>query len=336
MTSDVSVVIPAYNRADLISATLISVFNQTCPPGEVIVVDDGSYDNTEAVIKKQFPAVKYVRIPNGGDSRARNAGASLAAGRWLAFLDSDDLWREDKLEMHARLVAAVPALEYSFSNFSTVVAGVWSESTKLDCAPDGFFGGATNVGPDLIVWAQPLYERLFRFQPIFPSSVVMTQDCFRRSGGWNDKLGRVRSGDFEFHLRCVRHAPIGAVTAPVVGVRKHGSNFSGDPLITTLGELEILRFVLANHEAAASCSSTIQREIARRSAAAAELAFEHGDFRRVRSLLESVPPELRSSKLKAKAAISNLPDPLAAAACRTVLGLASLHRIANSSAGNGS
>ena len=88
---DVSVVIPTYNRADWLPRTLASILGQTLEPMEVIVVDDGSTDGTEALARSFPPTVRYSRIENSGVCRARNAGVSLARGSWLAFCDSDDL-----------------------------------------------------------------------------------------------------------------------------------------------------------------------------------------------------------------------------------------------------
>src|SRR5579871_5754982 len=101
--SDVSVIIPCYNRGPLIADTLRSVLGQTHIPAEVIVVDDGSTDNTAEVVAG-FPTVRYERIANSGVCRARNVGVGLARFSWLAFCDSDDLWEPDRLETQFRLL----------------------------------------------------------------------------------------------------------------------------------------------------------------------------------------------------------------------------------------
>lgn len=95
----VSVVIPSYNRAHSISETLESVFSQTYPNVEILVVDDGSTDNTRAVIESiDNPALKYIYQENKGASGARNTGIDNSSGEYIAFLDSDDLWLPSKLE----------------------------------------------------------------------------------------------------------------------------------------------------------------------------------------------------------------------------------------------
>jgi cellulose synthase/poly-beta-1,6-N-acetylglucosamine synthase-like glycosyltransferase len=94
----VSVVIPAYNAAATIAAAIESVLAQTRPPEEIIVVDDGSKDETSAVVELFGPAVRLLRQANAGCGQARNTGAREARGTWLAFLDADDLWLPTKLE----------------------------------------------------------------------------------------------------------------------------------------------------------------------------------------------------------------------------------------------
>jgi glycosyltransferase involved in cell wall biosynthesis len=95
--ADVSVVIPTYNRADLLPRAIDSALAQTAPPVEIIIVDDGSTDDTPAVVmryaERHAGRVRSLRIPNGGVARARNAGIAAARSQWVALLDSDDEWR---------------------------------------------------------------------------------------------------------------------------------------------------------------------------------------------------------------------------------------------------
>jgi len=105
----VSVVIPTFNRAHTLGRALSSVERQTYPNREVIVVDDGSTDETETVAGR-FRGVKYVRQPeNRGQAAARNAGISLARGEYIAFLDADDEWMPAKLEKQVERLEVAPA-----------------------------------------------------------------------------------------------------------------------------------------------------------------------------------------------------------------------------------
>ena len=104
----VSVIIPAYNRADLIGETLESVFAQTYRDYEIIVVDDGSTDNTKEVLASLAAAgkLRYTYQENAGLPAARNTGIRLAVGKYVAFLDSDDLFAPDKLEKQVAVFEA--------------------------------------------------------------------------------------------------------------------------------------------------------------------------------------------------------------------------------------
>lgn len=94
---EVTVVVPAYNAARTIGAAVDSVLNQTFEDHELLVIDDGSVDSTgEVIAARRDTRLTYVRTENQGVSRARNAGLSIAVGRFIAFLDADDAWYETK------------------------------------------------------------------------------------------------------------------------------------------------------------------------------------------------------------------------------------------------
>jgi len=98
---EISVVIPTYNRYEVLKRALESVYAQSYQAKEIIVVDDGSSDNTSQ-IQKDFPNIKYFYQNNSGVSSARNLGINKASYKWLAFLDSDDEWHEDKLKLQVK------------------------------------------------------------------------------------------------------------------------------------------------------------------------------------------------------------------------------------------
>ena len=105
----VSVIIPTHNRAEVLPRALRSVFLQTTPVAEVIVVDDGSTDNTSTVVQRDFAEAVLIRQSNRGVSHARNRGIEQAKGEWLALLDSDDEWKPDKIEVQLRALQDHPA-----------------------------------------------------------------------------------------------------------------------------------------------------------------------------------------------------------------------------------
>jgi glycosyltransferase involved in cell wall biosynthesis len=115
-----SVVIPTYNRAHLLPGAVESVLAAVGPDDEVIVVDDGSTDSTEESLAPYGDRVRYLRIPHGGAGRARNEGVRMATRPLVAFLDSDDKWMPDKLEVQRTLMQERPEVLFSFTDFAAI------------------------------------------------------------------------------------------------------------------------------------------------------------------------------------------------------------------------
>lgn len=118
----VSVVIPVRNGARYLSAAIESVWAQTAPPQEVIVVDDGSHDETPDVIRRQTrPGLRPIRQSRAGAAAARNRGAAAAEGEFLAFLDADDLWAADKLALQLEAFMRTPQTDMVFGHIQEFV-----------------------------------------------------------------------------------------------------------------------------------------------------------------------------------------------------------------------
>jgi glycosyltransferase involved in cell wall biosynthesis len=115
----ISVVIPACNAAAYIERAIGSVLAQNRPADEVIVVDDGSKDNTAEVVRLFGDKIKLISQANAGVSAARNAGIHAATGDWIAFLDADDEWLPNHLEKHSAILSRNPSLAWSTGNFLT-------------------------------------------------------------------------------------------------------------------------------------------------------------------------------------------------------------------------
>ena len=122
VTPTLSVIIPAYNAAATLPRTLESVLAQTWPAHEIVVVDDGSTDATADVVRGVQASdaegrLRYLRQENAGPSAARNRGVAEARGDWVAFLDADDWYYPERLELHARFIVDEPALDFVVGNF---------------------------------------------------------------------------------------------------------------------------------------------------------------------------------------------------------------------------
>lgn len=120
MTADfrVSVVVPCYNGEAYLERTLQSALEQTLPPREIIVVDDGSTDDSAGVVGRFGSLVRLIRQDNAGESRARNVGMMAAVHDWVALLDADDVWEPTKLERQAEVCLSQPDLVCSHTWFS--------------------------------------------------------------------------------------------------------------------------------------------------------------------------------------------------------------------------
>jgi len=115
----ISVVIPAYNIGKFVGRAIESVLAQTRGPDEIIVVDDGSTDETAAQIKKFGAKVKYIYQDNAGPGAARNTGIKAAGGEWVAFLDGDDEWLPDNLKLQTDLLNRNPDIFWSVGNYNS-------------------------------------------------------------------------------------------------------------------------------------------------------------------------------------------------------------------------
>jgi glycosyltransferase involved in cell wall biosynthesis len=310
MPFDVAVVVPTFNRAELLRQTLDAILSQTHRPAEVVVVDDGGGDHTEQVVTGYGPPVKYVKQANGGQSVARNTGVKASSAGWIALCDDDDLWKPTYLERMAAAVARFPDAEFAFSDFTVVRDGQWADEPKFVTAPAGYWDGAADTDGPFRLYRDML-ARQFRFQPVFQSCCVVRRSLFDRVGGYDPAFSRMGAEDWEFTLRAVAAGPAVAVDEPLVGIRRHAGNFSGALLKILEGEVAILRHALAHHPAAAEHRAEIEAEIGKRTRAAAEVAFDQERFDRVRVLAKEVPAELRHGKLKLKAFIAGLPAFLA-------------------------
>jgi glycosyltransferase involved in cell wall biosynthesis len=130
-TAAVSVVIPSYNSAHHISETLESVFSQSYRPHEIIVVDDGSTDDTRAVLEKYSDRIIYVYQKNAGEPAARNTGIRRASGEFIAFLDADDLWLPNKLTLQMDYFEKHPEVDLVYTDMKQFNEnGIVHESIK--------------------------------------------------------------------------------------------------------------------------------------------------------------------------------------------------------------
>lgn len=143
MNNRVSVIIPTYNRSGLIATAIESALGATLPGDEILVIDDGSTDDTPAVVRSFGAAIRYIRIENSGPGAARNLGIRLATCPFVTFLDSDDEWLPDKLELQRKVMETFPAVVFCFGNMLSKhpqgrivhdILSVWRTDPRVGCA----------------------------------------------------------------------------------------------------------------------------------------------------------------------------------------------------------
>ncbi len=197
----VSVVIPTYNCARYLTGAIESALGQSYEPVEVIVVDDGSTDNTREVANRFPDRIRYHYQPNAGLAAARNQGIQLAKGEMVAFLDADDLWLRRKLELQCSVLAEDPAIDAVFSdyqNFSeTVRYPAYFQEIGLyeKCKVSRLPGGGLRVADG------GFFEKIVRAHVILPSTFVIRRSCLERVGNFEASLRIVQ--DTHLWLRMV-------------------------------------------------------------------------------------------------------------------------------------
>ncbi|HEY2537955.1 MAG TPA: glycosyltransferase [Stellaceae bacterium] len=307
----VSVVVPAYNAARFVAPTLDCVLQQDHPPAEVIVVNDGSTDDTASAVGAYAPAVNLINIQNGGPTGARSAGVTAAKCDWLAFCDADDLWRRDHL---SRLVdlADEHDVPFAFSNFTHIRDGRRAERSHFECDPEGFWMKPGRlVGNGSFVADQPLFTRVLAYQAIFPSCTLVKRDFFTRIGGLNPALGRNVSEDLEFTLRCVREKPAGIVVEPTVEIRRHEQNYTKDWVRTVAGSIEILKYARCNHSLDPQYLAAVDREIIARSIYGINICFAGRRYSDIQKFAENLSRDNIPLRTAIKIGVSKKPIILA-------------------------
>jgi len=192
----ISVIIPTYNRYELLKRAIQSILNQTYSVDEIMVIDDGSTDNTKD-IQKDFPEIIYIYQENQGVSCARNIGIQRAKNEWIAFLDSDDEWHQEKLQKQVAFHQNNPDILMSYT------AEKWVRGGKVVKIPKKY----RKIGIDAFV------ENL-SYCNIAPSSVMMHKKLFEKFGLFDESL-RICE-DYDMWLRISSEEKIGLISEKLI------------------------------------------------------------------------------------------------------------------------
>lgn len=196
-TPFISVIIPTYNRCNFLKEAIESVLNQKYKNLELIVIDDGSSDNTKEIIKDYKNKLKYIYQPNKGVSSARNVGIKESSGEFIAFLDSDDLWLPKKLSTQVTFFQENKDAIICYTDEIWIRNGVRVNQCKKHTKYSGF-----------------IFDKSLPLCIISPSSVMMKKEIFEKVGYFDEALPACE--DYDLWLRITLHFPVYFIPTPLI------------------------------------------------------------------------------------------------------------------------
>jgi glycosyltransferase involved in cell wall biosynthesis len=250
----VSVVIATYNRSHLIAETLDSILGQSFQDFEVIVVDDGSADNTREVVARYGDRVQYIHRTNRGPSAARNLGVRRARGAWISIQDSDDLSAAHHLRVLHGYAAAHPDCGMVFANGAYLGGPEHHRNTIIPAAK-----------------SRSLAHRGVRLSDIFDKSIVrlqaalMAKPLYEKIGGHDESLRICMDLDLAF--RMLMKFPVAYIDEPVFFYRRHQGNTGRNEELRLTENIRVVEKLLRDYPQAA--------QLLGRRKVAARLAYRH-------------------------------------------------------------
>ncbi len=235
----VSVIIPAYNSGVCIGRAIDSVLNQTWDGEyEIIIVDDGSTDNTAEVVARYGEKVVYIRQENSGSSVARNRGIEVSKGEWIAFLDSDDEWVGEKLSIQMELLARNPKLRWCASNFLTSDGTRSLPSVSINSAK-AVLGEKDYVEDYFVASAKGQCS-------IITSTIIVNKKLFKEVGLFAPEL--LRGQDTDMWWRIGHQYPqMGYIADPIVIIHLDLDNAVLNERRSQMKRGQVLRKLVNNH-----------------------------------------------------------------------------------------
>ena len=212
MSQSVSVVLPTFNGERYIAEAINSALAQTVPPHEIIAIDDGSTDRTEAIVRSFGAKVRYIRQTNKGVAGAYNTGIAAATGTHIAFLEHDDVWLPEKNALQLAAFAESDSIGMIFSPVVLVEDGISSKRNHID---PQFEGGEYSFA-----------DFFARNRVLNCSSVMLKRAVLEEVGGFREDLQL--AFDYDLWLRIAAESRVVSLDAPLAKYRLHSGNLSRD------------------------------------------------------------------------------------------------------------
>jgi glycosyltransferase involved in cell wall biosynthesis len=212
----ISVIIPNYNCAMYVAQAIQSVLDQTYPPQELIVVDDGSTDGSRGIIERYGAAVKLIPLAHSGrPGFVRNRGIEAARGTVIAFVDADDVWLPSKLAIQMAYLEAHPEVGLVHSNLQVIDAqGRYLRDIFLGCP------GSRGLSDD---YPESSFMQLVNGDSnVWTSSVIVRHACLERVGGFPENF--TVGEDYHLWIRIAREFRVGYIPEALAKHRKHAAN----------------------------------------------------------------------------------------------------------------
>ena len=222
---------PVYNGARYLRGALESALSQTYRPLEIVVVDDGSTDETPGVLAEFGDRIRAIRQPNSGSAAARNAALRAARGELIAFLDADDLWLPHKVAVQVHYLREHPDVDLVATRWLTLTEGAPAAPNELPGPETGVEVDAENSG-----W---LYNALLIDCVVHTTTVVIRRRLVDEIGIFDTELRRGQ--DYDYWLRASRATQIHTLKTPLSYYRLHAANSTWQPQPKNYGAMVISR-----------------------------------------------------------------------------------------------
>jgi glycosyltransferase involved in cell wall biosynthesis len=289
-----SVVMPVYNRSPYLREALDSILTQTYKASEIIVVDDGSTDDSWNIIESYGSLLRTCQIENSGAGNARKVGASLTRNNWIAFCDSDDIWLPTHLERRVRLLEKYPETNFSFSDMEPFGAGAISDRTYFSDGGDEWW---KDLGvPDeqgFIPKIGDSYRKFLTFNPVATPTIVISQQLYKEIGGINSKYSKMPAEDADLTRRAVAIGTVACDLTITAMQRRHDHNMSRVEVENLLGKIQILEDHLDRRLVPHKDIVHVKEEISKTTNSAILASFYKRDY----SFIEPIKKNISYSKL---------------------------------------